>query len=92
MSEKGSQACIEIYTEPASNGGKCLICLLNGLAVGFKKVPLTFGGVDQEETPCYIMRVSTEEGLIVYLYICDHQKIAVELLPGRARLPHVKLG
>lgn len=67
MSEKGSQACVEIYTQRAANGGKRLICLLNGLAVGLKKAPLTFGRVDREEGPCSLTRMSAEEELVVCL-------------------------
>lgn len=46
---------------------KCLICLLNGLTVGFKKALLTFGCEDQEERLYCIMRMRTKGELVVYL-------------------------
>ena len=42
----------------------CLICLLNGLTVGFKKELLTFGSLDQAERLCYIMSMRTKGDLV----------------------------
>lgn len=67
---------------------KCLICLLNGLTVGFKKALLTFGCKDQEERLCCVMRMRTEGELVVYL---QSAKNSHKLFSERARLPHVKL-
>lgn len=53
----------------APNKKKSLICLLNGLTVGFKKALLTFGYVDQEKQLYCIMRVKTEGELIVYIQL-----------------------
>lgn len=44
--------------------GNCLICLLNGLTVGFKEALLTFGSLDQVERLCYKMSMRTNGELV----------------------------
>lgn len=65
--------------------GNCLICLLNGLTVGFKKALLTFGSLDQAERLCYIMSMRTKGELV-------GEKKSHKMIFMRLRLPHVKMG
>lgn len=62
--------------------GNCLICLLNGLTVGFKKALLTFGCIDQEERLCFMVRMRTKGELAVYLQSAEqktsHKMISME--------------
>jgi hypothetical protein len=55
----------------------CLICLWNGLTVGFKKALLAFGYVDQEKKKlCYIVKTKRELIVCMQLAQTSHKIIS----------------